>query len=211
MMFSDNIPERVKERVNSRFFDVLDALLAFKEAEVMRTLRVHNPSLLNDNKWIIKKLADYGLTGIPQELPTAILQQVLLNVGNLLRTRGSKIGVELFCSVFSLGEVSIDDSEYYAESGALIPNSKVQGFITADSSDAFFFIIDKTEDLVNVDPLYVYVSSPYFATEHSENVKAFLENTIDSWLGFNPGKKVNFVYSDREKPYFHKLLNPYFV
>lgn len=211
MMFSDCIPERVKERVNSRFFDVLDSLLAFKEAEVMRTLRVHNPALLNDNKWILKKLADYGLTGIPQELPTAVLQQVLLNVGTLIRTRGSKIGVELFCSVFSLGEVHLDDSDYYTESGMLIPNSNVQGFITADSEGPFFFIVDKTEDLVSVDPLLIDISSVYFSTEYSEVIKTFLEEAINSWLGFNPGKKVLFTFAERETPYYHKLLNSYFV
>lgn len=211
MMFSDCIPERVKERVNSRFFDVLDNLLAFKEAEVMRTLRVHNPALLNDNKWILKKLADYGLTGIPQELPTAILQQVLLNVGTLIRTRGSKIGVELFCSVFSLGEVHLDDSDYYAESGMLIPNSNVQGFITADSEGPVFHIVDDTENLVSVDPLLINVSSVYFSTEYSPIIKTFLEETINSWLGFNPGKKITFTFTDRETPYYHKLLNSYFV
>lgn len=211
MMFSDCIPERVKERVNSRFFDVLDNLLAFKEAEVMRTLRVHNPALLNDNKWILKKLADYGLTGIPQELPTAILQQVLLNVGTLIRTRGSKIGVELFCSVFSLGEVHLDDSDYYTESGMLIPNSRVQGFITSDSEGPFFYIVDDTENLVSVDPLLINVSSVYFSTEYSEVVKRFLEETINSWLGFNPGKNVIFTFTDRDAPYYHKLLNSYFV
>ena len=210
-MFSDCIPERVKERVNSRFFDVLDNLLMFKEAEVMRTLRVHNPALLNDNRWIIKKLEDYGLTGIPQELPTAVLQQVLLNMGTLIRTRGSKIGVELFCSVFSLGEVHLDDSDYYMESGMLVPNSNVQGFLTDNSEGPIFHIVDDTEDLTSAYPLRINVSSVYFSTEHSEVVKKFLQETINSWLGFNPGKEVTFTFMGRDTPYFHELLNPYFI
>ena len=211
MKLSEYIPERIKERTTSGFYDTLDALLSYKEGEIARALRVNNPVLLNDNKWLIRNLADYGFSGIPQELPTAVLQQVLLNAGTLIRTRGSKVGVELFCSVFSLGEVTLDDSEYYTESGLLIPNSSVQGFLTDDSDKTHFFILDDTEDLIDIEPLYINIESPYIRTEYFDVIREFLQNTISSWLGFNPGKIVRFSFINRNTPYYHRLLNNYFV
>lgn len=214
MKISDYIPERITEGLNKGFFDVLDGLHAFKELEVGKTLRVNNPALLNDNKWLLKRLADYGITNVPYEMPTAILQQVLLNAGTLLRTRGSKIGVELFCSLFSLGQVTLDDSEFYGQSGELIPNSLIQGYITEDLKNDVFYIVDKTEDLLVFEPLTIQISSRYFngeTIEYQQVIQKFLQDSISEWLGFNPGKQIVFNFSARNTFYYHKLLNPYFV
>lgn len=213
MKFSDYIPEAVVEGVNGGFYEVLNGLHKYKEEEVSKTLRVNNPALLNDNKWILKRLEDYGFDNIPYEMPTAILQQVLLNVSTLLRTRGSKIGVQLFCSVFSLGEVEIDDSEFYSQGLALIPDSPSQGFITDDSENNVFFLIDDTDVLTSSEPLNIEISSAYFSEDSlsAQVIKDFLKSSIDEWLGFNPEKQITFTFKDRDFFYYHKLLNSYFV
>lgn len=213
MKFSDYIPEAVVEGVNGGFYEVLNGLHKYKEEEVSKTLRVNNPALLNDNKWILKRLEDYGFTNIPYEMPTAILQQVLLNVSTLLRTRGSKIGVQLFCSVFSLGEVKIDDSEFYSEGEALVLDSLTQGFVTSDSESDVFFLIEDTDILASSEPLYIEISSKYFSEDSSsaQVIKNFLNSTIAEWMGFNPGKQIAFSFNHRLDVYYHELLNKYFL
>lgn len=209
MNFSDNIPERLVAVAPSKFVQVLDGVQNEKQLIIASALRENNPLLLNDPKWLILRLADYGLTGIPQELPVAILQQVLLNAGTLLRLRGSKMGLELFCSIFSLGEVTYDDSEFYALSQVIWPNSTIEGYIAADNVNPYFHLLDDSDQLSTVNPLEIEISTPYFGV--NSVVKEFIEATIGDWLGFSPGKRIEFSWYHREAPYFHNLLNPYFV
>lgn len=208
MKFSSCIPEKLISENTVKFMKVLDGVQDEKQYIIAEALRGNNPLLLNDPKWLILRLADYGLTNIPYELPIVILQQVLLNAGTLLRLRGSKIGLEFFCSLFSLGEVTYDDSDFYSIGTVLWPDSLTEGYITADNVNAYFHILDDNDQLVNTEPLYITVSTPY---SDNDLIKSFLQETISDWLGFNPGKDVIFTFSSRDSEYFHPLLNQYFV
>ena len=208
MNFSDNIPERLIAEAPTRFVQVLDGVQNEKQLIIAEALRENNPLLLNDPKWLILRLADYGLTGIPQELPVVILQQVLLNASTLLRLRGSKMGLELFCSIFTLGEVAYDDSEFYTVGTVIWPDSLTEGFLTADNVNPYFHILDDSDQLTSQEPLEIEIETPYY---DNNAVREFVEGAINDWLGFNPGKEITFIWDDRETPYFHDLLNPYFV
>ena len=99
MLFSTSIPDKLREHPNvSAFMDVLDALQNFKTEVIADSLRVDNAAILMDRKWLIKKLEEYGVTDLPLNYPIQILRQYLLNVDNVCRTRGSKIGIELYYS-----------------------------------------------------------------------------------------------------------------
>lgn len=208
MVFSSNIPEKLIAEAPVKFIQVLDGLQEEKQLIIASALRGNNPLLLNDPKWLILRLADYGLTGIPYELPVAVLQQVLLNAGTLLRLRGSKKGLELFCSVFSLGEVEYDDSQFYTEGTVLWPDSLSEGFVTSDNTNPFLHLLDDNSQITSVAPLSVTVQTPYY---QDDTVKGFLQNNIKDWLGFNLGNDVTFEFLNRDSAYFHPLLNQYFV
>lgn len=208
MNFSDNIPERLIAEAPLKFVKVLDGVQEEKQLVIAQAMRENNPVLLNDPKWLLLRLADYGLTGIPYEMPIGILQQVLLNAGTLLRLRGSKMGLELFCSIFSLGYVTYDDSDFYSIGTVLWPDSTVEGFITADNVNPFFFILSDNSEVSPTETLDIFIETPYY---QNDSIKDFISGTINDWLGFNPGKQVTFTFFDRDSPYFHPLLNQYFV
>lgn len=215
MLFSDTIPEKLKEYPYvSAFMGVLDSLQNFKHEILASALRSNNSGILMDKKWLLKKLSDFGVTNFPVDFPIQIIRQYLLNVDTVCRTRGSKIGVELYCSLLSLGEVSINDEDFYALSDLLILDSNIQGFITGDNSNPYFYLCGDNESINKQITLDITIKSKYFNGDYpyeANLIKSYIESTINDQLGFSPNKKVNFTYQERDDFYFHKLLNPYFV
>ena len=215
MSFSRSIPDKLQEHPNvSAFMQVLDGLQNFKTEIIAKSLRVDNFAVLTDRKWLLKKLEEFGVTGVPINYPIEIIRQYLLNVGTICNTRGSKIGVELYCSLLSLGEVTIDDSRFYKETEVLLLDSPLQGFITEDNSNDRFFICEDTNDLKPLVNLTVTIRSRYFNGDHpseAELIKSHIESTIGNQLGFSPNKEITFNYQPNSEFHYHKLLNPYFV
>lgn len=193
---------------------VLDALQEFKTEIIAGSLRVDNYAVLMDKKWLLKKLDEFGVTDLPLEYPIQIMRQYLLNVDTVCRTRGSKMGIEFYCSLLSFGEVTVDDSDFYAETKLLLLDSEIQGYITEDNSKNKYHLCDDSNNLSYEVALDISIKSKYFNGQYpkeSEIIKSYLEKTIDRQLGFSPNKTVNFTYNSRSDFYFHELLNPYFV
>lgn len=214
MSFSNSTPDKVLENSNSyKFLRVLDLLQDFKEEEINKTHRVHNGVLCCDNKWLNKKLSEYGLN-IPLDYPMIIQQQILLNVDTFFRTRGSKIGLEFFLSILSLGEVTIDDSQFVAEEEMLILDSLEQGYIKDDTANQSFYLVDDS-DIFNTDvEISFTIKSKYFNGEYPQEeaiIKRYIESMLDYWLSFSPDRTINIEYESREEFYYHNLLNPFFV
>ena len=213
MSFSKYIPDRVLEFSDpNKFTEVLDELYKFKQDKMFTALRHTNPILLTDKKWLIKKLSDYGVDFIPMEFPLEIIQQFLLNADVILGTRGSAKGFELFLSVMTLGEVKVNCTNFYAEPNILILDSRVQGNITGDSSLGIFYLVDDDSQINGKVTLTVTISSPYFS---DKTTKTLIMDTIrrvhPMFLGFSPNREVTFNTSTASKPYFHSLLNKFFV
>lgn len=214
MSFKDYIPEEVLESGDAdKFLNVMDGVQELKTEIISESLRVNNNAVNLNRKWITKRLIDCGLSIVPVELPLAILLQVLLNVDTIFRTRGSKIGVELFCSIFSLGRVTVDDSKFYADPTTLLLDSKVQGYIVDDSTDIKYGLVD---DNANINPavsIKIAIESKYFngsfATE-AALIKNFISTNLPDFLGFSPNKTITYTYTSRDSLYYHSLLNPYF-
>lgn len=215
MLFSDTIPSNLQEYPNvNQFMDILDALQNFKQELIAGSMRVNNAGVLMNEKWLIKKLDEFGITNIPEGYPIQIIRQLLLNADTVCRTRGSKIGIQLYCSVLSLGEVTVDDAQFYANPQTLILNSLVQGHITADNTNTFYYLVSDSSQLNPTVNMKITIKSRFFNGKYPNEaklIKEYLESTINSQLGFSPDKKVTFVYQTRTDFYFHKLLNPYFV
>lgn len=215
MLFSTSIPDKLQEYPNaSAFMSVLDALQDFKTEIIAGSFRVDNSAVLMDKRWLLKKLEEFGVTNIPFNYPLQIIRQYLLNVDTICRTRGSKIGVELFCSLLSFGEVNVDDSDFYADNKCLLLDSWVQGFMTEDNSYKSFFICGDNSILNPSVTLKIKIKSKYFNgsyPEEEKTIKSYIEGNIGAHLGFSPNKKIIFTYQPREDFYFHKLLNTYFI
>lgn len=214
MLFSDYIPDKLKENSNtSAFLQVVDELQKFKTNIIANSLRVDNFALLTDKKWIFKKLEEFGITGIPFDYPLDILQQYLLNVGVICSTRGSKVGLELYCSLLSLGQVTIDDSGFYGVSSIILLDSRTQGFVTDDNEKPTFYLTDGS-DVETVKYLTITIKSRYFNGEYPKEervIKEYIEKSIGSQLKFSPKRVVTFNYESFPFFSYHKLLNPYFV
>lgn len=215
MSFSSHIPDKLLEYPNvSAFVGVLDALQDFKTEIIAGSFRVDNAAVLMDKKWLLKKLEEFGVTNIPFDYPIQIIQQYLLNVDTVCRTRGSKIGVELYCSLLSFGEVTVDDHNFYAESTLLLLDSDKQGFITENSEAAKYYLCDNSENMNPEVTLGVTIKSKYFNGKYPNEekiIKSYIEGTIGNQLGFSPEKRISFDYQPRSDFFFHKLLNPFFV
>lgn len=215
MLFSTSIPEKLQEHPNvSAFMSVLDALQNVKSEAISEYLRVDNFAVLMDKKWLLKKLEEFGVTDIPLDYPIQIIQQYLLNVDTVCRTRGSKIGIELYCSLLSFGEVTVDDSDFYRDTTLLLLDSPIQGYITEDNEDNGFFLCEDSAIVAPLVSLTITIKSRYFNGDYpkeAEVIKKYLESSIGGHLGFSPNKKITFEYLPNSDFYFHKLLNAYFV
>lgn len=215
MTFLDSIPSKLQEHPTvTRFMDVLDNLNSFKQEVINEAIRSNNFGVSMNKKWLLKYLADYGITDIPDEYPIQIVQQYLLNIDNILSSRGSKIGTELYCSVLSLGEVTVDDSQFIPELTVLELDNKTRGFITDSSGGRHFMLPDSSYDRNPRVTLRITIKSKYFNGDYPAEealIKKYLKDTIERQLPFSPNKNITFYYYPRNDFYFHKLLNPYFV
>lgn len=214
MLFSESIPDKLQEYPNvTSFMAVLDGMQDFKNEVIAESFRVNNSAILMDKKWLLKKLEEFGITNIPLDYPIQILRQYLLNVDTICGTRGSKIGIELYCSVLSLGEVTIDDSQFYSEPQIILLDSIEQGYILENSSDKVLYLTDNN-DLINPEvPISITIKSRFFNGSYESEaalIKSYLQNNIITQLGFS-NSRVNFTFQSADEFYFHRLLNPYFV
>ena len=214
MSFSTSIPDKLREHPNvSAFMDVLDALQNFKTEVIAESLRVDNAAVLMDRKWLIKKLEEYGVTDLPLTYPIQILRQYLLNVDTVCRTRGSKIGIELYCSLLSLGEVTVDDKDFYSDSNVLLLDSVTNGYITEDNKSDKFYLTGDNSVFDVMTTLRITIKSKYFNGNYPTEaslIQNFLKSSIKRNLGFSKAN-VTFTFASRNDFYFHKLLNKYFV
>ena len=212
MSFSNYIPDRVLEFSNpDKFTRVLDELYKFKQDKMFNALRHTNPILLTDRKWLIKKLSDYGVDFIPMEFPLEIIQQFLLNADVILGTRGSAKGFELFLSTMTLGKVSVNYTNFYAKPNGLILNSRVQGNITGDNLSDTFYLVGTSQMNGRV-TLTITISSSYFSDGATKNlIMDTIRRAYPMFLGFSPNREVVFNTSTASKPYFHSLLNKFFI
>lgn len=193
--------------------DVLDALQNFKTEVIADSLRVDNTAVLMDRKWLIKKLEEYGVTDLPLAYPIQILRQYLLNVDTVCRTRGSKIGIELYCSLLSLGEVTVDDKDFYSDSNVLLLDSITNGYITEDNKSDKLYLTGDSSVFDVTTTLRITIKSKYFNGNYPTEaslIQNFLKSSIKRNLGFSKANVI-FTFASRNDFYFHKLLNQYFV
>lgn len=212
MAFKDSIPERVLENTTvNNFVEVLNGLHDYKKGIITASLRAWNPAVFMSKQWLNMRLQEYGVS-LPYELPIQVMQQFLLNINEIFRLRGSKLGLEFWLSVITLGEVTVGDSQYWDELVYLSPNSKTRGYITCDNENPFYYLVSDSSQLHRALSLSITIKTPF---NTDATIKAalvsYITNTIRSQLGFPETATINVTWQTRGGQYFHRLLNPYFV
>jgi len=215
-MFRDKIPEAVLESQEvSNFVSILDGLQEYKTESINKALRVHNPLLSLDKKWLIKQLEEYGVYGFPEGIPMEILTQFVGNIAVITSFRGSKLGAILLCSVLTEGEVTLDDTEYYKEPKLLLLNSPNSALLVGDTDDQRLFLASDTDDLNDFKTLDISIESPLWKAEASVEVqdiiKDFLEKMLLRYVPYSNAPTINVTYTDRETRYIHPHLNSFLI
>lgn len=214
MLFSQSIPDMVLENsAASKFVSVLDSLQEVKQGIISDAVRSFNPILCMNEKWLRKYLTDYGFSDIPKGFPVRVLQQLLLNADTIMRLRGSKLGLEFFLSVCSLGVATIDTSGLYKPLELVFLDSTNYGYITSNNSDSRLFLCDNNV-LSESSQLLITLRSKYFDERHTTEADAimrYLQAVIPTYIGFSNDLTISWSFQDRSKFYYHGLLNPQYI
>lgn len=214
MLFSQSIPDKVLENSEaSKFVSVLDSLQEYKQGIIADAIRSFNPILSTNEKWLRKYLTDYGFSDIPRGFPIRVMQQMLLNADTIMRLRGSKLGLEFFLSVCSLGEVTIDASELNQPLDLIFPDSLSDGYLTDNNVDSPLYLCTTNIFAVN-STLLVTLRSIYFDGEHTTEADAiikYLQNVTPNYVGFSNGLIIRWTFNSGSEFYYHGLLNPQYV
>lgn len=216
--FANSIPEVVLQNpATAQFVEVLDKTNEYKRDIMATALRANSFGVLTDRKVIHRHLADFGIS-LPFDYPMEILMQVLLNADTFCGTRGSKIGLEFFLSVLTLGEVTIDDSNFYKMPDYLILDSLTNGYVAEHDDRPYFNLISDESSLTATQDLGIVIESKYFNGSYPDEsaiIEEYLTGddykTIKSQLWFTYNLNLTIEFQTRSEFYYHNLLNKYFV
>lgn len=213
MLFSDNIPEEVLRNPDSaKFLAVLDGLHEFRQTKITEYLRANNPAVCTDKAVLIRALQDYGVT-LPYGLPVIVLQQFLLNVDTLMAYKGSRLGIILICSVLSLGEVTLDESQFGIRTHLLYPDD-LDKYITGDNdNDYYWYLCSDSDEIAPQSELGIGIDSLYADGNHTEElavIEQTIRDSIEDFVGFYD-TIVSITWQSRNSLYFHEKLNTYFI
>lgn len=216
MLFSKAIPDVALQSPNTqRFVDLLDGLQCYKQNEISDALRVYNPILCTSAKWLSYMAADYGFEGISEDYPILPLQQLILNADVIRRLCGTKLGLQLFISAATLGEVTINDVRFIQDIEFLFPDSPVNGFLTASTDKDKFYLCNNNDYMAGTF-LDITISSIYMPTAgnpdtpQSTAIKTFLQNFLPKFIGFSENNTTTWTWNHRNTEYYHTKLNHFF-
>lgn len=213
-LFSQSIPDRILENPNaSQFVQVLDALQLEKQKILADSLRVYNPALYTDNKWLLKRLDDYGVRDLPMEYPFQCLQQYLLNAGKIFALRGSTLGLQLWVNVLCLGECDVVATNMYNEPQYIVLDDLAAGFLCSDNDFPRYIVSDSLE-LNPTGSLSITIKSRFFNGQYPQQatiIKEYIQAHIKDFLGFTPNITINITWQSRSTFFYHSELNQYFV
>lgn len=207
LTFKGSLPSFLQNSNAEKFAEVLDKLNEYKQVEIANSLRIYNPILVFDSKWLIKRLTDYGFH-IPTGYPWQPLQQILLNIYNILGLKGTANGLKLMLSVLTLGEVTLDTSKFNRAWHYISPDDENYGFITGDNSElSQLYLVNGTDDFTPNTSLGITIKTTY-----SDNtlVKNYVESLIPSWVPMAESVKISTTWTKRDGLYFSDELNNYF-
>ena len=210
MLYSDKIPEALKETNNTeKFVKVLDELQKFKEVQLFRSSRLWNPVLLTNLVWYKKILEEYGWPTIPYDFPKEILDNMWLNSENVFALAGSNLGLDYLLRVLTCGLPIINSSQFIPKPSYVIPNDLDAGyfFSTQDYPNKIIYLYNGVDIFLNAG-LAIQIQTPYYQLQ---SLKDYITKNIYKFIGFvdiNTVVNITFVNG----PYVpNPYANQYFV
>lgn len=216
-MFRNKIPEVVltENPEASAFVDVLDGLQEYKTENINKALRVYNPILSLDKKWLIKQLEEFGVFNFPDTIPMEILVQFVGNISSIMGLRGSKLGVEFVCSLLTFGEVTVTDSTYYSTPKLFLLDSPNSALAVDDTADPRLYLVTNTSDLKDNKTVTIAIESPLWSIGASEEIQeivsGFLEQFLRTYVPFSDSPTITVTYTARAEKFKHSLLNSFLI
>lgn len=230
MLFDKAIPELVLESPNTRkFVDVLNGLQKSKIRSMNEAMTSFNPALCCNIKWLQKMAADYGFEDIPDNYPIEPIQMLLLNVNVIRSLCGTKLGTELLVSTLTLGEVTIDESQFIRETSILFPDGLggppleqvTNGTICDNNVGNIYSLCDSDEIYTNTPHLGVTVATKFHPANYHpyddpdvdallRSMMGYIEKILPKYIGFLGEGTVGLTFYHRDDYFYHSKLNPYF-
>lgn len=193
LSIKDSIPTFLKGTDAAKFASVLDGVNQMKQVEIANTLRIYNPLLLTETKWLSKRLTDYGFY-VTKEYPWQPLQALLMNVHSVTRLKGTRVGLKTLLMLLTLGDVSIDLSNFMVNPDALYLNSlDGDGIITGDdSSNVQMYLVNDRNVYEPPRSLTISIDTVY---ANNSVVKAYVEALVPDWIIVAPNCTINIVWN----------------
>lgn len=210
MKFRDHIPPSVLENYEvDRLIQVLDELQTYKEISLYKVER--GQTVVGDNlSYLRKRLEDYGHPPIPEDFPKEVVDALLLNSANIMRLKGSRLGLRLWLWCLTFSEPVIDDSSFYPiPSYIILGDHQSNGFVSHLSVDFGYDLylfsgnaIDFGNSvlLVELPTKYHYMKSlRQYINDNIRKFLSFVSEDADIQVSFSPGSYTSF---DEAYPYF---------
>lgn len=190
MKFSDHVPEVLEENLNVRnFLAVLDGANEYKSNEVFFSLHKAFYPLFQDNVQYLRKfLFEVGQIENIQGMPRVILENLIQNANTIFSSKGTLVGFKLFMRCLTLGDCSVNFSNYWGDKVYLHPNRfellgmlpNGASLIVADSFPSKYPFLFGGQDFdAYKGSVAIKLISPYF---HVKEFRNFVKSIICNYL-----------------------------
>ena len=134
MQFKDHVPPGILNQYPNveNLVKVLDETNSYKQSLLAATETLGKP-VSGNLDYLRQRIEGYGHPTIPDDFPKEILDSLLLNSAEIMRLKGSKLGLRLWlwCLTFSDFSLGIDDSAFYPKPQYIIPGDvDVAGYVS---------------------------------------------------------------------------------
>lgn len=205
MQYRNQIPETLLSDNTQldNFVSVLDGVEVYKTGIVEKAIRFNKAPLLMDLSWLRKKAEDLGWPPVPADFTKEQLDAMILNAEHVMALKGSKMGGVYWLWAITLGNVTVDDTDFYPQGEFIIPSDDYYGYLShIQSLQAYdLYLFDDYVDfgtqilLIDIATKYHYQASlrEYILT----NIKEFISFVPEGWeptLNITPGPY--YAYSE---------------
>lgn len=184
LSIKDSISTFMKGTDADKFALVLDGVNQMKQVEISNALRIFNPILQTDTKWLAKRLTDYGFF-VSHDYPWQPLQALLMNVHSVTRLKGTKVGLKALVMLLTLGDVIVDTTNFVITPDAVYPDDlDGDGYITGnDTTNSQRYIVNDRNVYEPPRSLTISISSIY---ANNSVVKTYIDTLIKDWITVAP-------------------------
>ena len=204
MSIKNSLPDFLMGTNAERFADVLDGLNNYKQLEIAKALRIYNPLLCFDSRWLIKQATDFGFK-IPEGYPWQPLQWLLMNAYSLTSLKGTKLGLEALIEILTLGEVTSSNVELNRDVHNIILDDTLSGFITGDESTNRQLYPVVSSDDFNPN---IYIKITIETSFYQNNlVKDYVSQILTDWIPSFTKPQISLTWLPRRDGYYFRKID----